>query len=1196
MQPFRIDDAQHLPESPHAVLYQRMVDALPTPAYTCNASGRITSFNPAAERLWGRAPRLNDAQDLYCGSFRLYTPTGEPLAHDACWMARSLHEDAAFIERKAIIERPDGLRRQVLAHVNPIHDDTGRLLGAINVLIDVTEREQTEAALRDTAQRLKLALTASHMGVWEWNVVTNEVLWSPECYEILGVVRDKLTLDVFKALVHPDDLEYVLTALADAIREHRAYRAEFRVVRDDGSIRWVCDHGSVDYDAFGAPVRIVGTVADVTDRKVAENTLLGQNRVLEQIASGASLTATLDKITEFVEGKLPGSICSILLLDDEGKCLRLGAGKRLPPDFSAAVDGVEIGEGVGACGTAAARGEPVISVDIAQDAFWRDYAALATAHNLRACWCVPIATRDHQRGPATSTTAYGTLALYFRRPKAPSNGELEILQRAAQLAGIAIERERFEKTIVADEARFRTFVEHASDAFMLMRDDGVIVDVNSQTCRSLGYARDEIIGRTPALFSARAKPDVVREVFDELRRASTVTFDSSHRRKDGYTFPVEVRIAGFEFEGKLMALAVARDVTERRRAEQSVREREQRYRLLAEHAQVVLWEADPVTFQFTYVSEFAEALLGYARERWYEEGFWPRHLHAEDRDQAVGYCLEQTKLGQDHRFEYRMVRADGRIVWVEDVVTIVREPQSCVLRGVIVDITERKETERRLLEAVRSKAEALALLDALYAEAPVGLGLLDADVRYVRCNQALAEINGYSSEYHLGKTLAEVLPNIWPHVKDMYEGILAGGGPVTDQVFVGETPAAPGITRHWLGSFYPVSVDREILGVGVIINEITEQKRIEAAMLKSETRNRAIVEAMPDLMFRMDADGRIIDFHAPNRSDLLHSPDFFLGRQAYEILPPDVARLIERNRSATLDKRQMHTFEYELEMSPESIHSFEARMVPSGDNEVIAVVRNVTESKRIEEQMRKLQKVEAVGRLAGGIAHDFNNLLTIINGYSELLLKRLAPEDAMLPPLTAVRDAGHRAAKLVRQLLAFSREQVLRPELLDINGVVAQMQSLVRGLLESDIELVLEFADTIKLIRADRSQLEQAIMNLVTNARDAMPRGGRLIIRTAVVGIAEPSPAAVGEVKPGSYVQLSVADDGHGMTETVRAKIFEPFFTTKEVGKGTGLGLSTVDGIVRQSGGFVKVTSSVGHGTIVSILLPEAQHSPQVVI
>ncbi|MBA4017134.1 MAG: hypothetical protein C0483_08180 [Pirellula sp.] len=1328
MPSFRIDYAPGAQGSPHAVPFQRMVDSLPTPAYTCNASGEITSFNPAAELLWGRAPRLNDAEERYCGSFRLYTPTGEPLTHDACWMARALNEDTAFIERKAIIERSDGSRRQVLAHVNPIHDDAGRLLGAINVMIDTTERERTEAALRESEQRLNLALGASRMGVWEWNVVTNEVLWSPESYEILGAFKDPLTLDVFKALVHPEDLDYVMTAVTAAIREHRRYRAEFRIVRDDGSLRWVCNHGTVDYDHCGAPLRVVGTIQDITDRKLAESALLGQNQVLEQIASGASLTTTLDKITEFVEADLPGSICSILLLDEGGRRLRFGAGKRVPPEYSAAIDGIEIGEGVGSCGTAAVRREAVISADIAKDALWQDYAACAIGHNLRACWSVPIIGCDNHRAPSSSTKVYGTFALYFRHPQAPRKGELGILHRAAQLAGIAIERDRFEKAIIADEARFRTLVDHASDAFFLMRDGGEIVDINGEACESLGYTREEIIGRTPAMFSARATPEIIRDLFQELRRTPKVTFDSAHRRKEGRVFPVEVRVAACEIEGKLMALAVARDVTDRRqsearlkasqqhllasqriarvgsweikiedalrpdgradwsaecfrifgrapgdqepsnqefrswlhpedrlklaeaitdalrehgvyeleyrltstdgmervineraeivsdpisnlpiklsgtsqdvtdrrRAERTVREREQRYRLLAEHAQVVLWEADPVTYRFTYVSEFAAELLGYPREQWYEEGFWPRHIHDEDRDRSVKFCMSETKLGRDHRLEYRMIHADGRTVWVEDVVTIVSEPQYSVLRGVIFDITTRKETERRLLEAVRSKAEALALLDALYAEAPVGLGLLSPDVRYLRCNQALADINGFPAEQHIGKSLEELLPDIWPQAKAMYQGILAGGGPVTNMVFVNEIVAAPGVTRHFLGSFYPVSVDDEMLGIGVIVNEVTEQKRIESAMLKSELRNRAIVDAMPDLMFRMDAEGRIIDYHAPHRADLLHSPDDFLGRQVHEILPPDVARLIAYNLEQTLATREIRTFEYQLAMSPEFHNSYEARMVPAGDNEVIAVVRDVTEPKRIEEQMRKLQKLEAVGRLAGGIAHDFNNLLTIINGYSELMLKKLAPTDAMLPPLTAVRDAGRRAANLVRQLLAFSREQVLRPEYLDINDVVTDMQPLVRGLVETDVELLLELDPRIELVRVDRTQLEQAIMNLVTNARDAMPRGGRLIIRTSDVQVGEPSPAAVGEVKPGRYMQLTVVDDGHGMTESVRAKIFEPFFTTKEVGRGTGLGLSTVDGIVRQSGGFVKVVSSVGHGTIVSILLPAATPPPQV--
>jgi GAF domain-containing protein len=172
---------------------------------------------------------------------------------------------------------------------------------------------------------------------------------------------------------------------------------------------------------------------------------------------------------------------------------------------------------------AAVRGEAVISADIAQDALWKDFAAPALGHNLRACWSVPIVACDHHRASSASTKVHGTFALYFNHPKAPRKGELGILHRAAQLAGIAIERERFEKTIVADEARFRTFVEHASDAFILMRDGGEIIDVNSQACESLGYAREELIGRTPALFSARARPDVVREVFEDLRREGTVT-------------------------------------------------------------------------------------------------------------------------------------------------------------------------------------------------------------------------------------------------------------------------------------------------------------------------------------------------------------------------------------------------------------------------------------------------------------------------------------------------------------------------------------------------------------------------------------------------------------------------------------------------------------------------------------------------
>ncbi|MGC3971376.1 MAG: PAS domain S-box protein [Pirellulales bacterium] len=673
-----------------------------------------------------------------------------------------------------------------------------------------------------------------------------------------------------------------------------------------------------------------------------------------------------------------------------------------------------------------------------------------------------------------------------------------------------------------------------------------------------------------------------------------VAFDSVHRRSDGTTFPVEIRLRSFQVGTERRMLAAARDVTERKQAERIVYESEQRYRVLADCAQVVLWEADPTTFCFTYVSEFAEALLGFPREAWYQPNFWVDHLYPDDRDFAVNFCLQHTKAGQDHRFEYRMVRSDGGIVWVEDVVTIVPEESRYALRGVMVDVTERKETERKMLGALRSKAETLALLDALHADAPVGLALYDTQGRYLRCNEALAAINGIPAAGHIGRTMEEVLPSIWPVAKPMFEEALAGGGPIIDHEFKGETPAQPGVLRYWLVCFYPVKMGEEILGVGALINEVTQQKRAEAALRSSESRHRALVEALPDLMFRFDAAGNIIDYHAPPDAQLLTTPDRFLGRHTREFMPADVVELIEAKRTAALTSSQVQSLEYDLELMPDEIASYEVRMVLYGENEVVAVVRNVTEAKRFEEQMRKLQKVEAVGRLAGGIAHDFNNLLTIVNGYSELLLKKFEPDDPRLSAILAVRDAGRRAAKLVKQLLAFSREQVFRLETLRVDEVVARMEPLIRGLLRNDV--VLEFALQAggAQVRADRGQIEQVVFNLVANARDAMTKNGRLTIRTDIVEAHEPRAAAIGQVPPGRYARLIIIDNGHGMTAEVMSKIFEPFFTTKEVGQGTGLGLPTVDGIVRQSGGFVEIASEVSVGTTVTVLLPVFSAATQI--
>jgi hypothetical protein len=371
------------------------------------------------------------------------------------------------------------------------------------------------------------------------------------------------------------------------------------------------------------------------------------------------------------------------------------------------------------------------------------------------------------------------------------------------------------------------------------------------------------------------------------------------------------------------------------------------------------------------------------------------------------------------------------------------------------------------------------------------------------------------------------------------------------------------------------------------------RKRAEEALLLSEQRYRRLFEAAKDGVFLLDAvTGGILDAN-PSVLELLgYSAGQVLGRT-----PAEVG--ICGNDAAT------HAAFVEL-MSRDYVRLSGVRLFSANgqfvDVEFVASgyevdaqriiqvnVRDISERRRLENELRQSQKLEAVGRLAGGVAHDFNNMLTVINSYTELALKSLPPDHPLQTDLEEVRKAGTRAARLTGQLLAFSRKQIMKLVICSPNSVVVDIERMLRRVIGEDVELCLRLAPDLGNVLADPGQLEQVLMNLVVNSRDAMDRGGTISIATYNSEIGPEVANARSEVRPGPYVTLSVSDTGSGMDEATIGRMFEPFFTTKSQGKGTGLGLPTVYGIVKQSGGFIDVESEVGKGTTMKIHLPRQQ-------
>jgi PAS domain S-box-containing protein len=632
-------------------------------------------------------------------------------------------------------------------------------------------------------------------------------------------------------------------------------------------------------------------------------------------------------------------------------------------------------------------------------------------------------------------------------------------------------------------------------------------------------------------------------------------------------------------------IGTIQDITERKRAEHALSESEAQFRALSDQSLTGI--ALIQDGRFVYVNPRLAEMFGYGPGEMI--GLKSVDVVHEDARAMMGESIRQRLSGEMQRVHhlFKGLRKDGTCVELELFGRSLTYRGRPAAMSTLLDITERKQAEA-LLRAQERRFR------SLIENSAEGIGLMAGDTSAIYLSPAFTRMLQYPVEDWLGRRLLDLI-----HPEDYPEAaaLIAGGleSPEVPVSWQFRFRDAAGAWRWMEGTAVNLLADPAVEGIVVNWREITDRKIAEEALRQSEARHRALLRGVPDLIFVLDGSGVFLDYHPAAVNQPLLPPERFLGRHLSEVLAPEAAQRFER---AVLEARRTgatQNVEYTLTVREVTRH-FEARVVPMEENTLTVVTRDITGEKTLEAQLRQAQKMEAVGQLTGGIAHDFNNILMAIVGYTDFLLAEIKASPALAEDVQEIRKAADRATVLTRQLLAFSRRQVLVPQLLDLNALVVEMGKMLHRLIGADVGLRTHLAEDLGTVRADPGQLEQVILNLALNARDAMPAGGTLNIGTANVELDQSYVETHPYVTAGRHVLLWVSDSGVGMSREIMSHLFEPFFTTKQRGKGTGLGLATVYGIVKQSGGHISVYSEPGKGSTFKIYLPRVDEAAQAIV
>jgi len=767
-----------------------------------------------------------------------------------------------------------------------------------------------------------------------------------------------------------------------------------------------------------------------------------------------------------------------------------------------------------------------------------------------------------------------------------STGNTHILLRQAQDA------------LLQSEQKFQTLTESMPQLAWMCTPDGGYIYFNQRWADYTGLTLNESYG--PG-WSKPYHPDDQQRAKDAWKHATRTgepfEIESRLRGADGNYRWFLIRALPFRDSGGtiLKWLGTCTDIEQHKRSEEKIR----RLASIVESSQDAIISKSLTGVILTW-NRGAEEIYGYSAAEMI--GKSSMILYSKDSPQELTRVLESSVAQKIvNRYESVHVRKDGSRIVVSVTVSPVHDSSGEVVALSVIsrDITERRKSDEALRKSEleqRAIAEKLekerARLDDAQAVAKVGSWENELATGHLTWSRETYRIFERDPESFIPTQQNFFSTMVHPEDHDaVKEAFLQSFITNTCHVLEHRVSFPDGrikyVQERWR-IFHDVD-GRPLRALGTV-QDITERKQFENNLRKSEERFRSLALATSQIVWWTDAAGHVTEDMPSWREYTGMSLEQILQDGWSNSLHPDDRARVLAHWNLCVANKSLYEIDYRIRRADGVYRLFSVRGIPViEENQIrewIGTCTDITKRAELEEQLRQSHKMDAIGRLAGGVAHDFNNVLTVILGRAELLQSRTDIPEQARKSILLIQETANRAAKLTRQLLQFSRQQVLQPKIIDFNALLCDMQEMLRRLISEDIELSLKLEKHLWHINIDPSQVEQVVMNLVINARDAMPNGGRINLETSNIEITDAYIKDHVQIAPGPHVMLTVNDTGCGISEQVKARIFEPFFTTKEQGKGTGLGLSTVYGIVKQAGGSIFVYSQVGHGTTFKLYFP----------